>query len=62
MSNKVLGSILLAVSGFVATLGVIGAQIAWSIIKTGFMMGKLNGEVPLKPEAAMPHWMVMLSL
>lgn len=62
MNNKLIGAMMLCTSGLVATIGIIGSQIASAIVLSGFYAGKLTGEVPPGPGDAAPHWIVTVSV
>jgi hypothetical protein len=59
MNNKLMGVILLSVSGLVAAIGISGAQIAYAVVLAGFYAGNHTGTVPAGPEFASPHWIVV---
>ena len=62
MKTKIAGVILLGFSGLIATIGIVGSQIAYGIVKAGFYAGNMTGQVPPGPESAVPHWIVIVSV
>ena len=62
MNYKVAGVILLGFSGLVATIGTVGSQLAYALVKAGFYTGNMTGQVPPGPESAEPHWIVIISM
>ena len=62
MNNKIAGSILLGFSGLVATIGIVGTQIAYALVKAGFYAGQMTGEIPPDPEGAALHWFIIVSI
>jgi hypothetical protein len=61
MKDKIAGSILLGFSGLVATIGTVGSQIAYALVKAGFYAGALTGEVPPGPQSASIHGVVVVT-
>jgi|WetSurMetagenome_2_1015567.scaffolds.fasta_scaffold1348840_1 hypothetical protein len=61
MNKKLLGVILLSVSGLVIAIGTVGAQIAQAVILAGFYAGNHTGEVPLGPGSGSIHWIIFVS-
>lgn len=62
MNNRIAGSILLGAAGLTATIGVVGTQIAYALVKSGFYAGQMSGAVPSGPEHVSLHWMVLASV
>jgi hypothetical protein len=61
MNNKLIGVIMLSVSGLVITIGIVGAQIAAAIILAGFYAGNHTGEVPSGAGFGSIHWIIIVS-
>lgn len=61
MSNKLISAILLSAAGLVATIGAVGAQIAYAIVLGGFYAGNMTGAVPTGPQGASLHWLVIVA-
>ena len=61
MNNKLLSAILFSGAGLVAAIGAVGAQIAYAIVLGGFYAGNMTGAVPIGPQGASPHWLVIVA-
>jgi hypothetical protein len=61
MNRNIVGAIFLCTAGVVLTIGTVGAQVAYAVVQAGFFAGKMNGLVPPGPQAAYPHWLVIVT-